>query len=73
MKVSDEYGVAWEVAASGDAASSLVRAAEKLHCSTVVLPRKTLLTGKMAAPARMPDGIVERVRMMDLLEVLSAE
>ena len=70
MRVFDEEGVAWEVAATGDAASSLVRHAEKAHCSFAVLPRKTLISGVLRPPARMPDDLTNRVRLLDLLGVL---
>lgn len=70
MKVFDEYGVEWEVEASGDAASPLVRALSKLHVTRVVLPRLSLVTGVLTEPARMPDNIEARVRLLDGLEVL---
>jgi hypothetical protein len=69
MRIQDEYGVSW-VVESGDPARTLVNRLKRYGFDWVVLPRYTLVTGKIMDKAESPDFLRD-VRMKDCVGRLS--
>ena len=70
MRVQDEYGVSW-VVESGDPARTLVNRLKRYGFDWIVLPRYTLVNGKLSMTACSEDFIRD-VRMKDCVGSLSA-
>lgn len=68
--VEDEYGRRWLVKA-GDPANALILKLPD-SCQLVVLPTDTLRTGELAGFQVLPDDLVKRYRMFDVMEYLFA-
>lgn len=73
MRVEDEWGHPWHIA-GGDPGSKPMNFLRRLGYAWVVLPYQTLAWGEVAEPAVQLEsmGVLERTRLLDCLEDLSA-
>ena len=73
MRVEDEWGHPWHVG-GGDPGNKLVNHLRRLGYTYVVLPYESLAEGHVATSAveEASMGVIERTRMLDCLEDLSA-
>jgi hypothetical protein len=70
VNIRDEKGRAWKVS-GGDPASKPVNLLRRHGYDTVVLLTHTLRTGELTAVYTDPEDYLDRIRLMDCLEVLS--
>lgn len=68
-QVSDEHGATW-VVGKGDPAYPLVQTLRKADYTWIILPRETILSGKLANQWHAPDDEQARLRVFECQEVL---